>query len=122
VAGPGKDGRCSTTNLAWVVDARDLARELRLAHVALLNDLEASAHGLPALRTDETVVLQEGAPAAAGNQALIAAGTGLGEAALYWDGRRRTGRSRPKGATPALRPPTSPRPSSCGTSCGGSTR
>src|SRR2546425_4459072 len=88
VAGPVKDGRSSTTNLAWVVDARDLARDLRLPRVALLNDLEASAFGLPALRTDEVVVLQEGIPGAAGNQALIAAGTGLGEAALYWDGRR----------------------------------
>ncbi len=88
VAGLVKDGRCSTTNLAWVVDARDLARDLRLTHVALLNDLEASAHGLPALRSDESVVLQEGAQRPDGNQALIAAGTGLGEAALYWDGRR----------------------------------
>src|SRR2546426_236510 len=88
VAGPVKEGRSSTTNLAWVVDARDLARDLRLPRVALLNDLEASAFGLEALRTDEVVVLQEGIPAAAGNQALIAAGTGLGEAALYWDGRR----------------------------------
>src|SRR3989449_1234097 len=88
VAGPVKDGRSSTTNLAWVVDARDLARDLRLPRVALLNDLEASAFGLEALRSDEVVVLQEGIPEAAGNQALIAAGTGLGEAALYWDGRR----------------------------------
>ena len=88
VAGPVKEGRSSTTNLAWVVDARNLARDLRLPRVALLNDLEASAFGLEALRTDEVVVLQEGIPGAAGNQALIAAGTGLGEAALYWDGRR----------------------------------
>jgi len=88
VAGPVKDGRSSTTNLAWIVDSRDLARDLRLSFVALLNDLEASAHGLPWLRPDEIVVLQEGAPDAAGHRALIAAGTGLGEAGLYWDGRR----------------------------------
>jgi len=88
VAGPVKDGRSSTTNLAWIVDSRDLARDLRLPFVALLNDLEASAHGLPWLRPDEIVVLQEGAPDAAGHRALIAAGTGLGEAGLYWDGRR----------------------------------
>lgn len=88
VAGPVKDGRSSTTNLAWVVDARDLARDLRLPRVALLNDLEASAYGLEALRQDEMIVLQEGTPGAAGNQALIAAGTGLGEAVLSWDGRR----------------------------------
>jgi len=88
VAGPVKDGRSSTTNLAWIVDSRDLARDLRLPFVALLNDLEASAHGLPWLRPDEIIVLQEGAPDAAGHRALIAAGTGLGEAGLYWDGRR----------------------------------
>jgi len=87
VAGPVKDGRSSTTNLAWIVDSRELARDLRLPRVALLNDLEASAHGIPWLRPDEIVVLQEGAPDAAGHRALIAAGTGLGEAGLYWDGR-----------------------------------
>jgi len=87
VAGPVKDGRSSTTNLAWIVDSRDLARDLRLPRVALLNDLEASAYGLPWLRPDEIIVLQEGAPDAAGHAALIAAGTGLGEAGLYWDGR-----------------------------------
>ncbi|OLC53327.1 MAG: glucokinase [Acidobacteria bacterium 13_1_40CM_4_69_4] len=88
VAGPVRDGRCSTTNLAWVVDSRDLARDLRLPRVALLNDLEASAYGLEALHPDERVVLQEGSPGATGHAALIAAGTGLGEAGLYWDGRR----------------------------------
>src|SRR5437867_487207 len=87
VAGPVKHGRSSTTNLAWIVDSRDLARDLRLPSVALLNDLEASAHGLPWLRPDEIIVLQDGAPEAAGHAALIAAGTGLGEAGLYWDGR-----------------------------------
>jgi len=87
VAGPVRNGRSSTTNLAWLVDATALARELRLSHVALLNDLEATAHGLAALRRDETAVLQEGAEGASGNQALIAAGTGLGEAGLFWDGR-----------------------------------
>jgi glucokinase len=88
VAGPVKDGRCTTTNLAWVVDSRDLARDLRLPRVALLNDLEASAYGLNALRGDEIVVLQNGSLDAAGHAALIAAGTGLGEAGLFWDGRR----------------------------------
>src|SRR6266446_3292997 len=61
VAGPVVDGRCSTTNLAWVVDARDLARDLRLPRVALLNDLAAGAYGLPVLRSDEVAVLQDGA-------------------------------------------------------------
>jgi glucokinase len=88
VAGPVKDGRSTTTNLAWMVDSRNLARELRLPHVALLNDLEASAYGLEALRGDEIAVLKSGSPGASGHAALIAAGTGLGEAGLYWDGRR----------------------------------
>src|SRR5439155_9122505 len=88
VAAPVTDGRSSTTNLGWIGGSRDLARDLRLPRVALLNDLEASAHGLPWLRPDEFIVLQDGAPDAEGHAALIAAGTGLGEAGLYWDGRR----------------------------------
>src|SRR5262249_4361300 len=87
VAGPVIDGRSTTTNLAWVVDSRDLARELRLPGVVLINDLEASAYGIPSLRPDEIAPLKPGAPGAAGNTALIAAGTGLGEAGLYWDGQ-----------------------------------
>src|SRR5262245_66416332 len=60
VAGPVREGRSATTNLAWVVDARDLARDLRIARVDLLNDLEATAFGLAVLRPDEIVGLQDG--------------------------------------------------------------
>jgi len=88
VAGPVRDGRCETTNLPWVVEARDLAAVLDLPAVGLMNDLEANAWGLACLDPDDLLTLQGGAPDAAGNSAIIAAGTGLGEAGLHWDGRR----------------------------------
>jgi len=88
VAGPVQDGRCEATNLPWVVDVRRLAAELHLDHVRLINDLEAAAHGLATLTPEDSVMLNEGKPAATGNMAVIAAGTGLGEAGLYWDGRQ----------------------------------
>lgn len=87
IAGPVVDERVHATNLAWTVDARDLARVLELPSVGLLNDLEAHALALPTLGDEDIAILQEGAPDAHGNQALIAAGTGLGEAGLYWNGR-----------------------------------
>jgi len=88
VAGPVRNGRCETTNLPWVVESRDLAARLDLASVGLLNDLEANAWGLAGLEPDDLLTLQAGAPGATGNSAIIAAGTGLGEAGVYWDGRR----------------------------------
>jgi glucokinase len=88
VAGPVRDGRGATTNLPWLVDSTRLADRLGLERVGLINDLEANAWGLPELDEDDFVELSAGSPAAAGNQAIISAGTGLGEAGLYWDGRR----------------------------------
>ncbi|MFZ2208543.1 MAG: glucokinase [Porticoccaceae bacterium] len=90
VAGPVLDGRCHATNLPWHLDTREIACALDLAPgaVALLNDVEAAALGLPAVPSERFAVLQRGAPGARGNQALIAPGTGLGEAILYWDGTR----------------------------------
>jgi glucokinase len=87
VAGPVRDGRCVATNLPWIVDAAELARELG-ARTWVINDLEALAWGLGALRPDELAPLSPGAPGATGNAAVVAAGTGLGEAGLYWDGRQ----------------------------------
>jgi glucokinase len=87
VAGPVVNGRVETPNLAWTVDARALARDLRLPAVGLLNDLEANAHGIPALESNDFLVLNPGSPDAAGNRAVISAGTGLGEAGIYWDGK-----------------------------------
>ena len=87
VAGPVKHGRCETINLPWVVDARHLAQALHLKAVSLLNDLEANAYGLVMLTPENFVLLNQGDPHASGNAAVIAAGTGLGEAGLYWDGQ-----------------------------------
>jgi glucokinase len=87
VAGPVRNGRSEAPNLPWVIDARQLAQQLRLETVLLLNDLEAYAHGLDLLPPEDLVVLNQGAPDASGNAAVIAAGTGLGEAGLYWDGQ-----------------------------------
>ncbi len=88
IAGPVKHGRCETTNLPWVVDARQLASQLGIASVALINDLEANAYGVAVLAAKDFVVLNQGAPDAGGNAAIIAAGTGLGEAGFYWDSVR----------------------------------
>ncbi|HYB42227.1 MAG TPA: glucokinase [Candidatus Methylomirabilis sp.] len=88
VAGPVVGGRAATPNLPWVVDGASLARELGLAGVDVINDLEANAHGIPALGPEDTAALNAGSPRARGNAAVISAGTGLGEAGLYWDGQR----------------------------------
>ena len=87
IAGPVRNGRVATPNLAWVVDSRTLAQELDLPAVRLINDLEANAHGLAALEPKDLVTLNAGAPDAQGNAAVISVGTGLGEAGLFWDGK-----------------------------------
>jgi glucokinase len=87
IAGPVRDGRSRTTNLPWVVDARALADKLGVPAVELINDLEANAYGIGVLGPEDFAVLHEGNRDAEGNAAIIAAGTGLGEAGLYWDGR-----------------------------------
>jgi glucokinase len=88
IAGPVRDGRAEGTNLPWVVDARQLAADLELDEVILLNDLEANAWGLATLPDSDFAVLQPGRGASDGNAAVISAGTGLGEAGLLWDGQR----------------------------------
>jgi glucokinase len=88
VAGPVRNGRSEAVNLPWIINARELARVLHLKAVGLLNDLEAHAYGIVLLAPEDFVLLNQGAPDGAGNAAVIAAGTGLGEAGLYWDGRR----------------------------------
>ncbi len=86
IAAPVRNGRCEGVNLPWVVDGRQLAALLGLQAVGLINDLEANGYGIGALEASDFLVLNEGAPGASGNAAVIAAGTGLGEAGLYWDG------------------------------------
>ena len=86
IAGPVRQNRCAATNLPWVVDGGELAFLLGLGELALINDLEAVGYGIDVLRADEIAELQAGAPGAVGHRAVIAAGTGLGEAGLFWDG------------------------------------
>jgi glucokinase len=85
VAGPVVDGRAVATNLPWVVDEAGLARDIPIARVRLLNDLEATAHGILALPGSALFTLQQGR-AQPGNLAVIAAGTGLGEAMVVREG------------------------------------
>jgi glucokinase len=88
VAGPVRNGRTEAVNLAWAVDARELAQALPRSAISLLNDLEAHAYGVAMLASEDFVMLNQGAADASGNAAVIAAGTGLGEAGLYWDGQQ----------------------------------
>ncbi len=88
IAGPVRGGTVTTTNLPWTVSAEALARALALESVLLINDLEATAFGVGVLAPQDLAVLHAGAPDAAGHAAVIAAGTGLGEAGLFWDGSR----------------------------------
>lgn len=87
IAGPVQKGRCQATNLPWIVDKEEIRQATHIEKVALINDLEANAHGLKVLQEGEFFVLNKG-EFHEGNQALIAAGTGLGEAGLYWDGQK----------------------------------
>jgi len=87
VAGPVIDGRCTATNLPWVVDETSLAECVSTRRVKLVNDLEATGHGVLGLPPSAFAPLQAGEPRKA-TMALIAAGTGLGEVLLVWDGRR----------------------------------
>lgn len=88
VAGPVVAGRARITNLPWVVEEQQLRESLSLASVRLLNDLEAIANAIPFLEPAGLHTLSEGEQASAGAIAVIAPGTGLGEAYLTWDGRR----------------------------------
>ncbi|MGA8762805.1 MAG: glucokinase [Candidatus Sulfotelmatobacter sp.] len=86
VAGPVRNGRVETSNLPWVVEQARLARQIQLPATLLINDLEANAWGIGALAQHDLVSLNRGSDRAVGNQAVIAPGTGLGEAGLCWDG------------------------------------
>ena len=88
VAGPVIDGRSQVVNLRWPVDAARLSRVAGVERALVLNDLEATAWGIPELDADQTVELIPGLMGRPGNAALIAAGTGLGMALLFWDGRQ----------------------------------
>jgi glucokinase len=86
VAGPVLDGKVKTPNLPWVIRASQVAKTLKLKTVALLNDLEATAYGIFTLKPRELFTLNAAKGKRPGNKALIAAGTGLGEATLFDNG------------------------------------
>ncbi len=86
IAGPVRNGRVETSNLPWVIEQSRLARQIRLPATLLINDLEASAWGIGALEKTDLVPLNRVKGPAVGNQAVIAPGTGLGEAGMFWDG------------------------------------
>jgi len=88
VAGPVVAGRATTTNLDWMLDERQLQEALNLSSVRLLNDLDAIAHAVPLLEPADLHTLNQGQPTPGGTIAVVAPGTGLGEAFLTWDGSR----------------------------------
>jgi glucokinase len=88
VAGPIVDQVAHLTNVPWLVDAAAISARFAVPNVTLLNDLQAMAYAVAVLRPDELAVVQEGRRVPTGNAALIAAGTGLGEALLHNVGGR----------------------------------
>ncbi|MGD8779636.1 MAG: glucokinase [Ignavibacteria bacterium] len=82
VAGPIVNGCAAITNLSWIVDAEKLQTKFGLESVKLINDLESVAYAIPILESSDLHTLQEGAPIEGGNVAIVAPGTGLGEAFL----------------------------------------
>ena len=88
VAGPVVDGRADVTNLPWEIDEQEMEVALGIPTVRLLNDAMAVAHVVPVLGASDLLTLHRGEPDGGGAKAVIALGTGLGEAFLTWDGSR----------------------------------
>jgi len=84
IAGPVINNTVRATNLPWIVESENLKNELRVDHIALVNDLGAWGHSLEHLPPEDFLVLNTGKPEPGGTRALIAAGTGLGESILFW--------------------------------------
>ncbi|QED37006.1 glucokinase [Antarcticibacterium arcticum] len=86
VAGPVIEGRVTGTNFPWEISETELQKATGIAHIFLINDMEANAYGLATLEENELTEIKSG-PGMAGNKALISPGTGLGEAGMFWDGK-----------------------------------
>ena len=86
VAGPVLNGHAKLSNIDWEIDSAELSYHFKIKNVHLINDLEATAYGLAMLNETDVAIMHKGDDAAFGNAAVIAPGTGLGEAGLYWDG------------------------------------
>jgi glucokinase len=87
IAGPVEGGVIRTTNLPWSVDTESLQKEFDAREIFLINDLVANACGIKVLRKSDFQVLNRGVEQS-GNRAILSAGTGLGEAILFWNGAR----------------------------------
>jgi glucokinase len=88
IAGPVVNNRVHATNIPWIVDGAAMAKCLGLARVRLLNDLEAWGYGIGVLGPQDLETLHPGVPAPEVNAVVIAAGTGMGQCVLFWDGRQ----------------------------------
>lgn len=88
IAGPVQQNHVKASNLPWTIDGERLANEIKLKRAVLINDLEANAWGIAGLEPKDVVPLNKVDGTPVGNQAVIAAGTGLGEAGMYWDGQQ----------------------------------
>ncbi len=86
-AGPVKDNKVTFTNLSWAVDGAEIAKQTGIKNVAIINDLEATAYGIACLDESDFYTIQKGDKTTKGNIAIIAPGTGLGEAGMYFDGK-----------------------------------
>jgi len=87
VPGPVRKNVIRLTNLPWTLDSRQLARDLDIEHLFLINDLEANGYGINELSPEQVFILSEGDSGQVGNRGLIAAGTGLGEGVMIWNGK-----------------------------------
>jgi len=88
IAGPVVNNTVRATNLPWVVDGAEMAAFLNLKYVRLVNDLEATSYGIGVMEPSDLEILYPGVPEPNATQVVIAAGTGLGEGVLFWDGQR----------------------------------
>lgn len=88
VPGPVRDKRSQPTNIRWPIDGYALIADLKTTRVDLLNDLAANAYGIASLGDSEFETLQSGFAQAVGNRCVVSPGTGLGQAGLYWDGKK----------------------------------
>jgi glucokinase len=88
IAGPVVDNRVKAGNLPWIIDGGTMAKQLGLERVRLMNDLEAAAFGINVMGPADLEVLHVGVAAPQAPRVVIAAGTGLGEAIIFWDGSK----------------------------------
>jgi glucokinase len=86
VAGPVFEGHAEITNLPWTIDKKEITAATGIQQICLINDLEATAYGLAGMNDNDFLILHPGEAGIRGNMAVLAPGTGLGEAGLYWDG------------------------------------